>query len=149
MCHLYTICMLAYWHFLLKIMLCITLLQCVAFSFQVIQRRVDGSVDFNRSWQEYKNGFGFLFTEFWLGNEKLSYLTNQANYELWIDIESFNGTSLFVSHDAFRISVEWSQYRLADIGDFHGDIGKYFGASPLKWKIMTVKAKFESKMFKG
>ncbi|KAJ8035367.1 Fibrinogen-like protein A [Holothuria leucospilota] len=88
----------------------------------VIQRRVDGSVDFDRDWQEYKDGFGFLSTEFWLGNEKLSYLTNQAKYELRIDIVLSNGTSQFASYSAFRISDEWSQYSLVETGNFHGNI---------------------------
>lgn len=88
----------------------------------VIQRRVDGSVKFNRDWQEYKNGFGFLSTEFWLGNEKLSYLTNQGKYELNIDVELFNGTSLSASYAAFRISDEWSQYSLVSVGEVYGNI---------------------------
>ncbi len=46
----------------------------------VIQRRSNGSVDFYRGWDEYKNGFGDLRTEFWLGNEKIHQLTNQGQY---------------------------------------------------------------------
>ncbi|MEQ2182048.1 hypothetical protein GOODEAATRI_018014 [Goodea atripinnis] len=33
----------------------------------MIQRRVDGSVSFDRSWREYRDGFGDLHSEFWLG----------------------------------------------------------------------------------
>jgi len=29
---------------------------------------MDGSVNFDREWEEYKNGFGSLTGEFWAGN---------------------------------------------------------------------------------
>jgi hypothetical protein len=35
--------------------------------FQVIQSRQDGSVNFNRNWMEYKEGFGSTTNEHWIG----------------------------------------------------------------------------------
>lgn len=46
----------------------------------VIQQRINGSVNFYRGWNEYRNGFGDLQTEFWLGNEQIYQLTNQDRY---------------------------------------------------------------------
>jgi hypothetical protein len=46
----------------------------------VIQQRINGTVDFYRGWKDYKNGFGDLRTEFWLGNEKIHQITNQGQY---------------------------------------------------------------------
>lgn len=46
----------------------------------VLQRRLNGSVDFYRGWNDYKHGFGDLNSEFWLGNEKIHQLTNQGPY---------------------------------------------------------------------
>ena len=36
----------------------------------VFHKRFDGFVGFYRGWEEYKNGFGDLNGEFWLGNEQ-------------------------------------------------------------------------------
>ncbi|XP_071101646.1 fibrinogen-like protein 1 [Haliotis cracherodii] len=41
-----------------------------------------GSTHFNRSWQEYKDGFGDLNKDFWLGNEKIGYITNGRSHML-------------------------------------------------------------------
>jgi hypothetical protein len=52
----------------------------------VLQRRSNGTIDFYRNWQDYRNGFGDLRTEFWLGNEKIHQLTNQGQYA-YVEIE--------------------------------------------------------------
>ncbi|KAJ8025269.1 Fibrinogen C domain-containing protein 1 [Holothuria leucospilota] len=87
----------------------------------VIQRRSTGSVTFNRSWKEYVQGFGFLSNEFWLGNEKLSYITNQAVYELRIDVMLANGSSFYITYNSFRISDEWGQFKLTSLGTYSGN----------------------------
>ena len=42
----------------------------------VFQRRFDGSESFERTWEEYKHGFGDVENEHWLGNKWLNLLTN-------------------------------------------------------------------------
>ena len=37
------------------------------YSAQIIQRRLDGSVNFLRPWNDYKAGFGSPDSEFWIG----------------------------------------------------------------------------------
>lgn len=43
------------------------------------QRRIKGDVDFNRSWTDYKNGFGSPDTDFWIGNDIIHNLTSHVS----------------------------------------------------------------------
>ncbi|PIK49847.1 putative fibrinogen-like protein 1-like [Apostichopus japonicus] len=86
----------------------------------VFQRRVNGSVDFYRNWTSYKEGFGKLDHEFWLGNDKLFYLTNQSEYQLRIDLVDSEGAPYYGEYDLFRINDENDNYRLSGLGKFTG-----------------------------
>ncbi|KAJ8033064.1 Fibrinogen C domain-containing protein 1-A [Holothuria leucospilota] len=86
----------------------------------IIQRRTNFQFLFNRPWQDYRDGFGFLSGDFWLGNDKISYITNQAVYELRIDMVLTNGSSFSIKYDAFRITDEFSQFALVHVGTFEG-----------------------------
>ncbi|XP_071781745.1 angiopoietin-related protein 3 [Centroberyx gerrardi] len=52
----------------------------------VIQHRVDGSVDFDQTWEKYEKGFGDLEKEFWLGLKKIHSLARQGAYILRVDL---------------------------------------------------------------
>ncbi|KAH3793293.1 hypothetical protein DPMN_146800 [Dreissena polymorpha] len=78
----------------------------------VIQRRADGSVNFNRTWADYKSGFDNVSGEFWLGNENIYQLTKDEPRELRIDMETFNGTKRYALYSKFSISSESEKYKL-------------------------------------
>ncbi|XP_078698505.1 uncharacterized protein LOC144926000 [Branchiostoma floridae x Branchiostoma belcheri] len=78
----------------------------------VIQRRMDGSVPFNRTWEEYKHGFGNKNGEYWLGNENIHLLTDKKNYVLRIDTMGWDGEERYAEYSTFRVSGESDQYRL-------------------------------------
>ncbi|XP_071836160.1 uncharacterized protein [Apostichopus japonicus] len=86
----------------------------------VIQRRVDGSIGFNRTWDEYKHGIGFLDSEFLIGNEKLAHLINQKRYQLRIELENYAGQSYSLTYDNFRIADEWGDYSITSLGGVEG-----------------------------
>ncbi|KAJ8028713.1 Ryncolin-2 [Holothuria leucospilota] len=86
----------------------------------VFQRRVNGSVDFYRNWTSYKEGFGMLTREFWLGNDKIHTLTQQRNYQLRIDALNSLGGSHYQIYSSFRINDENDKYRLS-VGTQSGD----------------------------
>ncbi|XP_059514478.1 ficolin-2-like [Myotis daubentonii] len=85
----------------------------------VIQRRVDGSVDFYRDWAAYKQGFGSQLGEFWLGNDHIHALTAQGTYELRVDLVDFQGTRHFAKYQSFRLGSEAEKYQLV-VGAFTG-----------------------------
>ncbi|KAG7282016.1 hypothetical protein CRUP_020121, partial [Coryphaenoides rupestris] len=91
----------------------------------VIQRRTDGSVLFNRSWTEYKSGFGAMQSgdgEFWFGNQNLHYLTDQGNYSLRIILEDLEGSQRYAQYKDFRVGPEQSDYQLS-FGAYSGTAG--------------------------
>ena len=82
----------------------------------VVQRRQDGSVDFNRGWVEYEEGFGSLTGEFWYGLRPLHCLTNQGQWKLHIDFTFTNGTKSYLSYNNFKVGPANSQYQLSISG---------------------------------
>ena len=82
----------------------------------VIQRRQDGSVDFDRDWLDYEEGFGELTGEFWYGLSPIHCLTNQGQWELRIDYTFANGTRRYLFYKNFRVGLPSSQYQLTISG---------------------------------
>ncbi|XP_041856646.1 angiopoietin-related protein 2b isoform X2 [Melanotaenia boesemani] len=88
----------------------------------VIQRRVDGSVNFFRNWEIYKQGFGNIDGEYWLGLENIYWLTNQGNYKLLVTLEDWSGRKVFAEYASFRVEPESDFYKLR-VGRYHGNAG--------------------------
>ena len=81
-------------------------------SWTVFQRHVDGSVDFYRSWTDYKNGFGNLATEFWLGLDKIHRLSSSKQNNLRVDLETFENETAYAVYESFSVGNESDGYRL-------------------------------------
>ena len=82
----------------------------------VIQRRKDGSENFNRYWWEYEMGFGSLTGEFWFGLNALHCLTSQGQWELRIDLKLTNGTIIYLPYNKFAVGPATEQYPLTISG---------------------------------
>uniref|UniRef100_H9G9E0 Angiopoietin like 2 n=1 Tax=Anolis carolinensis TaxID=28377 RepID=H9G9E0_ANOCA len=91
----------------------------------VIQRRLDGSVNFFRNWETYKQGFGNIDGEYWLGLENLYWLTNQGNYKLLVTMEDWSGRKVFAEYASFRVEPESEYYKLR-LGRYNGNAGDSF-----------------------
>ncbi|XP_071979098.1 ficolin-2-like [Engystomops pustulosus] len=85
----------------------------------LFQKRYDGSVDFLRNWESYKTGFGSRQSEFWLGNENISYITSSGTWELRIDLQDFDFINSFAKYSSFKVMGESEKYKLV-LGGFTG-----------------------------
>ena len=81
----------------------------------VIQRRTDASVDFYRDWNDYKNGFGDLNGNFWLGLEKIHKLASPGRGAiLRVDLKHYSAPNQlkYAEYSTFEITSESDGYRL-------------------------------------
>ena len=81
----------------------------------------NGSDFFNRSWAEYKVGFGERSGSYWLGNDLLSQLTANNRYKLKFDLQQ-NGTGIwyYAEYSTFIVLSEADNYTL-QVGGFSGN----------------------------
>uniref|UniRef100_A0A8C6JP07 Angiopoietin-related protein 3 n=1 Tax=Melopsittacus undulatus TaxID=13146 RepID=A0A8C6JP07_MELUD len=90
-------------------------------SWTVIQKRVDGSLDFNRTWDAYTNGFGDLNEEFWLGLNKIYSITKQGDYILRIELQDWKDNKRYIEY-AFSLGGPETDYTL--------QLSRMFGSIP-------------------
>ncbi|CAB3990904.1 Hypothetical predicted protein, partial [Paramuricea clavata] len=88
----------------------------------VFQRRQDASVDFYRGWQEYKNGFGDLNGNFWLGLNRIHRLTKSGQNVLRVDLMDWTNDTAYAKYGSFSVASESDGHRL-NLGNFSGNAG--------------------------
>ncbi|XP_056000510.1 ficolin-1-like [Ostrea edulis] len=87
----------------------------------MIQRRVDGSVNFYRGWEEYKKGFGDPNSEFWIGLDNIRKLVNNGYTVLRVELEDLQ-ESAYAEYDSFYIAGEEDRYRIY-VSGYKGNAG--------------------------
>ena len=85
----------------------------------VFQRRQNKSVDFNRGWQDYKNGFGDVNGNFWLGLDKIHRLAKSDQTVLRADLMDFENDTAYAKYGEFFVASESENYTLT-VGGFSG-----------------------------
>uniref|UniRef100_A0A8C4XH70 Fibrinogen beta chain n=1 Tax=Erpetoichthys calabaricus TaxID=27687 RepID=A0A8C4XH70_ERPCA len=99
----------------------------------VIQNRQDGSVDFGRRWDAYRDGFGNIALdgkkgvcdspgEFWLGNNRISQLTKMGPTEVLFEMQDWSGNTVSAHYKQFTIQNEATNYMVA-IAGYDGTAG--------------------------
>ncbi|XP_059219589.1 microfibril-associated glycoprotein 4 [Stomoxys calcitrans] len=89
----------------------------------VIQKRQDGSEDFYRDWKDYKNGFGSLPGEFWIGLDKLFALTHYLGSQELLIVMEDEGVNRYARYSNFIIGNESDYYSLKSLGKYTGNAG--------------------------
>ncbi|KAK7162140.1 hypothetical protein R3I94_004705 [Phoxinus phoxinus] len=90
----------------------------------LVQQREDGSVNFNRTWKEYRNGFGQVDQkgkgEVWIGNIFLHLLTQNESL-LRVELQDWQGNEAYAEY-SFRVGSEADGFPLT-VSQYTGDAG--------------------------
>ncbi|XP_013179528.1 PREDICTED: protein scabrous-like [Papilio xuthus] len=91
----------------------------------LLQRRYNGSVEFNRKFVEYVNGFGNPASEYWIGLESMHRLTQDNCSSMRIEMTDIYGGSWYAEYKNFFVGNADSGYAL-EIGGFSGNASDAF-----------------------
>lgn len=92
-----------------------------AIGWTVIQKRTTGREDFNRTYEQYRYGFGDPKQDYWLGNEFIHMLTRQSDCLLRIDAWDIYGDYYYAEYGTFKVASPEEGFRL-DIGHHSGNL---------------------------
>ena len=88
----------------------------------VFQKREDNLVDFKRNWFSYKNGFGNLQHNFWLGLEKIFLIQlydDKRGTEMRIDFITVHCRTYVKKYGVFKLGGVREKYKMSLAG-YHG-----------------------------
>ncbi|KAH8379324.1 hypothetical protein KR009_004182 [Drosophila setifemur] len=95
----------------------------------VILNRGSDETNFERGWLDYKDGFGNLAGDFFIGLNKLHALTSSGIHELRIVLEDFSGNVAYAGYSTFAIGSEKELYPLSLLGRFQDELTPSAGDS--------------------
>ena len=75
---------------------------------------------FNRSWVEYRQGFGNPSSHYWIGLDRL-HEVSQKNCKVRFDLELVNGSSCYAQYSRFSVGSSSTNYTLT-VGGYSGNI---------------------------
>ena len=78
----------------------------------MFQRRLNGLIDFNRTWSEYRDGFGDLHDKHWLGNKYIHAMTRRFRQELRVDVGDWEDDQRYERYSEFYVTSEEDMFRL-------------------------------------
>ncbi|XP_025089860.1 microfibril-associated glycoprotein 4-like [Pomacea canaliculata] len=82
-----------------------------------IMERYSPNFSFNLTWAAYRDGFGSLAGDYWLGLQKIHLLTTSKAYSLRVGVKLKNSTTLYQTYNNFAVADESNYFRLS-VGPF-------------------------------
>ncbi|KAK3096953.1 hypothetical protein FSP39_005071 [Pinctada imbricata] len=103
----------------------------------VIQRRESGTDDFFRNWESYKEGFGNVRHDFWLGLKYIHLLTKNGNNRMRIDLWDWENRTKFSEYDFVKVKDESDNYRII-AGGYRGNAGDPFNSKIYERRMQSM-----------
>lgn len=91
----------------------------------LLQRRFNGSVEFNRKFDDYTKPFGNPASEYWLGLEAMHALTRNNCSSMRLDMVDIFGGYWYAQYEYFNVGSADAGYVL-DVGGFKGNASDSF-----------------------
>lgn len=105
----------------------------------VIQSRQNAfETSFNRTWQEYSDGFGYPRGDFWLGLKTLSSLTKRRPYMLVIELTDWSDQVFVAQYEQFEVGSEQDFFRLSLSDKYVGNASRDFLDDVYYGKFLTL-----------
>ncbi|XP_077129387.1 fibrinogen-like protein 1-like protein isoform X1 [Ranitomeya variabilis] len=76
----------------------------------------------SHNWDQYRNGFGDLTGDHWLGNDLIHHLTKHSPFTVRILLVDGQGNKYHADYSSFRVDSEGNDYSLR-LGDYSGTAG--------------------------
>ncbi|CAG2231682.1 unnamed protein product [Mytilus edulis] len=103
-------------------------METAGFGWTVLQRIINGTIDFYRGWSDYKDGFGNLESEFWLGNSLFSTGNRNHNDMMFSTIDRDNDKSPGNCATTFKGAWWYNSCHLAYLNGEY--LGGYYSTKP-------------------
>ena len=112
-----------------------------AYGWIIITQRVDASLSFNRTWSDYKLGFGSVTAagNFWIGLEKFYQMTNSGSFRLRFLLRAAgDGNWYNADYDSIVVQSEVNKYKW-HFGNYSGNAGDALRYDTGQWNLQDMK----------
>lgn len=99
----------------------------------IIQQRLDGTLNFTQTWDQYKAGFGTPGTNYWMGLESVYQITNNGRWKMRMEmLFVVDNTWRYAEYASFVIDSEIKKYALHADG-YSGTAGDCLNSTQPNW----------------